>query len=109
MPIANCLINPECNSGPDDLVQLWAEASGKSAKHMTVNIQQVSGQFGHHYAVTAQLFLPSIWPPKDVSALQTGLAKSLSRHFSQPLDAILVMTTIIGSGHVVENGTEVRW
>ncbi|EEX31348.1 hypothetical protein VIC_004296 [Vibrio coralliilyticus ATCC BAA-450] len=38
-----------------------------------------------------------------------GLAKALSESFSVESQNVLVMTTILSSGFVVENGREVTW
>ncbi len=51
MPIANCLVTKkryqEAKSS-DSLIELWASESGKSSKHMTVNIIKSSEQQGTH-------------------------------------------------------------
>lgn len=109
MPIANCIVAPDISKGEGDLLALWAECSGKSASHMTVNLLSSQAQFGNPYAVVANLYLPSLWSAEDVSALQLGLAKSLAEYFKVDIERLLVMTHIIDSGRVVDAGQEVVW
>ena len=109
MPIANCFVTSECQSGSGSLIELWAEEAGHSSEHMTVNIVTGSQQFGNGYSVMATLYLPSVWSPSDVSSLQLGLARALSKYFKRPSSDVHVMTTIVDSGMVVEKGREAHW
>lgn len=109
MPIANCIISSECQQSSNDLVKMWAAESGQSAEHMTVNIIISKEQIGKKYGVVATLFLPSVWSDSDISSLQTSLAKVLANHFSLPLRQVLVISNIVNSGMVVENGQIVCW
>lgn len=109
MPIANCFIRPECQAGSGNLVQLWASESGMAAKHMTMNLVKAEQQFGAQYKVMANLWLPSLWSAPDISALQIGLARALASYYELPIAEVLVVTQIIESSRVVENGLEVSW
>ncbi len=109
MPVANCIVSPDCVPGTADLAELWAEESGCSAEHMTINIITGNQQFGRQYSVMANLYLPSLWSSEAMSALQTGLAGALSVYFTLSAEEILVITQIIDSGNVVENTKEVDW
>ncbi|SFG11376.1 hypothetical protein [Neptunomonas qingdaonensis] len=109
MPIANCFVTSNSQQGTTNLVELWAEESGKSSEHMTINIMYSQQQIGNQYAVMANLLLPSIWSASDISSLQIGLARALAKYFSLNLSEVHVTTTIISSGRVVENGEEVHW
>ena len=110
MPIANCIVSPDCCSTvQESLSFLWARESGKSEEHMTINVTQYDRQFGKSYPVMANLLLPSAWPVEDVSRLQSGLAQALSLFFSLPVSRIHIVTLIVQSGHVVENGHRIQW
>jgi hypothetical protein len=109
MPIANCIITAECSKRSGNLIELWSKASGISSKHMTINIVTSSEQLGNQYKVMAHLWLPSIWPTADISSLQLGLAKALSKHFSLAIHDVHVITMLITSGLVVESGQEMIW
>jgi hypothetical protein len=88
---------------------MWANESGKSADHMTINVMPSSQQFGKKYAVMANLLLPSIWSLEDISLLQVGLAKALAVNFGVALSTVHIVTSVIGSGLVVEDGKEIQW
>jgi hypothetical protein len=109
MPIANCILAPGCELGGENLISLWADESAQSAQHMTVNIIRGSTQLGNRYQVMATLLLPSIWSKADVSSLQTGLARALARYFQVAISEVQVVTTIVESGMVVEDGEEIQW
>lgn len=109
MPIANCIVSVDKIGDVDLLVARWAQESGESTAPMTVNIIRAAAQGGQRYAVMATLYLPSCWSPASVSALQLGLARALAAHFAVAASAVQVISHILPSGRVVENGEEVRW
>jgi hypothetical protein len=111
VPIATCfirdgLITPVEVAG---LTGLWAEDSGVSEEHMTVNLVAGTRQEGAPYAIMAFLYLPSLWSSEDVGRLQVGLAKALCRGFAVDPADVQVITSIVASGHVVEDGDTQRW
>ena len=112
MPVAHCVITPDCAErldGARDLAAMWGAEAGKPDDELTVNLVVGVLQSGRDYPIVASLYLPSLWADDDVSALQTGLARALSRAFDVTADSVLVMTTILEPGHVVDAGREVRW
>ena len=109
MPIANCIVASGCQQGSSDLVELWANESGQPSEHMTVNIIFSHDQVGAKYGVMATLSLPSIWSDAGISQLQLGLAKALATHFDLSLSEVHVVTSVVTSGLVVEEGEEVHW
>jgi hypothetical protein len=111
MPIANCFVGEDVLEGAEieRLVPLWAEESGVGGEHMTINVVSRSFQEGAGYEVMAFLFLPSLWVPEDVRRLQLGLASALRRAFEVQAGEVQVLTSIVESGHVVENGEIVEW
>lgn len=109
MPIANCIVSPAHQQCLGNIIEAWAEESGKPIEHMTVNITNSNQQFGNEYAVMANLLLPSMWSSSEVSSLQIGLAKALAKNFKVSIKQIHVVTSIINSGMVVEGGQELTW
>ena len=59
--------------------------------------------------VMASPFLPSLWSKQDVNSLQTVLAKALVEYFYVTAKGVHVITSIVDSGMVVENGAFVEW
>lgn len=109
MPIANCFISPSCPLGKGNLVDIWANHSAQSSEHMTVNFIESKAQFGNEYFVMANLYLPSVWSSASISSIQIGLSKSLAEYFNITIDQVQVITSIVSSGMVVEDGQEIKW
>ncbi len=109
MPIANCVILELEAINLDGIIEQWASYAGISASEMTLNFVEGGYQKGKHYKVMATLYLPSIWSQPQLDAIQTGLSKALSISFSCRERDIHIITMIIESGHVVENGEIQRW
>ncbi|CAM3536928.1 hypothetical protein VA7868_03929 [Vibrio aerogenes CECT 7868] len=111
MPIAHCILSPDLQpaENPPDLIGRWGKYAGKETSDMTVTFTRSEKQFGHPYAVIATLFLPSLWSASAMNALQTGLSEALAVCFSIEPAQILVMTSVIESGLVVEGGEVVMW
>ena len=109
MPIANCFVA----SVPDDLdtseiVAEWSNRSGIDSDEMTINLLEAH-QTGKRYAVMAWLYLPSIWPDDAVVVLSEGLAAALADAFVVEPSSVQVVTSIVASGFVVEDGGTVNW
>ncbi len=112
MPVANCIITPACqerSASSGNLIELWANESNKSSEHMTINIVVSSEQLGNKYSVMANLQLPTMWSSGDVSLLQTGLARALEQYYQLASGDVHVITSLVSSGRVVENGKEIHW
>ena len=114
MPIANCIISSEyldLDDNSKDLIRLWVEYSGiqQAGPEMTVNMISSNSQKGKEYAVMATVLLPSIWSKNEISALQKGLARALSAYYSLPNEQVFITTSIVDTGLVVENGSEITW
>jgi len=109
MPIANCVISSDCLPGVGDLIELWSRESGQSKEHMTVNLVTGTQQHGKKYAVMATLWLPSIWSKTEISSLQSGLARALATYHGIALSEVHVITQLVNSGMVVEEGNLMQW
>ena len=57
----------------------------------------------------AFIHLPSLRTSEQVGRLQVGLARALARGFAVAPGEVLVVTSIIESGHVVEGGETQAW
>jgi hypothetical protein len=109
MPIANCFLARKLEeSDAHAIVATWAQRSGIDAAEMTVNVVNAK-QGGKAYAVMAWLYLPSMWSEDDVVALGEGLAAALAEVLNIGVSEVQVLTTIVSSGLVVENGETLRW
>lgn len=109
MPIANCFIGlVEEDLDPDVIVDAWSKRSGISSDEMTVNLIPMRAG-GKRYAVTAWLYLPSLWSAQEITALGEGLAAALAVTFGVEPSAVQVVTSIVQSGSVVEAGETLRW
>ena len=111
MPIANCFVRDGVTSGADvqGLTGVWAEESGIGDEHMTINLIAGTLQDGAAYGITAFLYLPSLWSADHVRQLQVGLASALARGFAVDPVEVQVITSIVESGHVVQNGQTQEW
>ncbi len=112
MPIAHCILGPDIklDTSPVSLiVERWADYAGISGEHMTLTLTQSDAQFGLCYRLMATLYLPSLWSSEDVGILQLALARSLADCFDCSPASVHVITTIIQSGFVVEDGEIVKW
>ena len=109
MPIANCIVLPDCSAKEGDLIDMWARESGVAPDHMTVNVIESQQQFGNSYKVMATLYLPTLWSEEKTNALQLGLATSLVQYFGVAPNEVHVITTVVDSGFVVENMKIERW
>jgi hypothetical protein len=111
VPIANCFVRGELPADVDveGLIALWSEESDVGPEEMTINLIAGARQGGSSYRLMAMLFLPSLWSPDAMRRLQRGLAAALSRGLELPLADVHVITSIVDSGHVVENGETQEW
>jgi hypothetical protein len=111
VPIANCFLRGEhpAEADVDRLIALWSEESDVGPEEMTINLIAGARQGGSSYRLMALLFLPSLWSRDAVDRLQRGLAAALSRGLGLSPSDVHVITSIVDSGHVVENGQTQEW
>ncbi|MEC7521638.1 MAG: hypothetical protein VYE22_17285 [Myxococcota bacterium] len=106
MPIARCLVTHL----PDaDLVTAWSRHAGVGPEHMTLQLVRVDAQQGRPYDAIAWLSLPTVWSDEAVDRLQLGLARALAEGLDAAPDRVMVMTSMIASGRVVEGGEIVHF
>lgn len=106
MPVAQCFLArlPEV-----DLVERWSSHAGVGPEHMTLQLVEVDAQQGRPYEAVAWLHLPALWSEERVERLQLGLARALAEALDVPADQVMVLTSIVPSGRVVEGGRIVRF
>ena len=112
MPIANCLVKRDIYESvacERSVVEIWSSHSGVKPDYMTVNFIELLGQHGCAYEVMANLYLPSLWSNSDIGKLQVSLAKALAEYFKTDPGKVHVITQVVGSGMVVENGEIAEW
>ncbi len=111
MPIANCFCKRDeiSKEKSEKIVSDWAEIAGVDEKEITVNFIHNYSQFGQSSVVLANLYLPSLWSEETIKRIQLGLMEILSKYLEIDKNEIFIMTSIINSGHVVENGNVVDW
>ncbi|NVJ61962.1 MAG: hypothetical protein HWE27_16340 [Gammaproteobacteria bacterium] len=109
MPIVYCYTTLDLPDASNELVEQWSSLSGISSEEMTVNFVELNEQVGKQYDVMAQLFLPDLWNEADINRLQIGLAEAISEVVKVSIKGVHVITQIVTSGTVVENGKVLTW
>jgi hypothetical protein len=112
MPIATLIVRedaPELAVPLSAVVDRWSAASGVTADYMTVNMLPRARQAGARYAVMAFLYLPTLWSAGKVDTLQLSLAQALAECFTVAPDSVQVVTTMVESGHAIEDGRIQTW
>lgn len=111
MPIATCFIknNKISKQQWDTLSAEWAQRIGVDVKDICLTMVTGFIQSGQTYEALVQLSLPSLWAKEDIKTIQMELLSLLSELLKVSSDQIFILTTIIQSGHVVENGKVVKW
>jgi hypothetical protein len=110
MPIANCIVN---NFGLPLIdyqlvVNEWADEIPTKRENITLSFIAGS-QYGNKYKMLVNLYLPSVWKSGEVERIQLTLLNTLIKHLNLNKEEIFVLTSIIHSGHVVENGEIQNW
>jgi hypothetical protein len=55
------------------------------------------------------LYLPDFWTPDEVKDIQAGLLETVCKCLHVKRERVFIVTTLITSGHVVEDGKIVSW
>ena len=110
MPIAYCFVKekllPEVSI--DQIVNALATEAAMNPNDITVNLVAVQ-QVGNPYPVMINLYLPAVSSAEDVQNIQLALHKVVTDHFQVLNNEVFIMTSLIQSGHVVENGRTMEW
>lgn len=111
MPIANCFIKESevALDGLDLLVTEWASKIGTDVNDITMTFVPVLKQAGQTYSVLINLYLPDFWSGDDVKGIQISLLDSVCKCLNVKADRIFILTMLISTGNVVENGKIVSW
>ena len=111
MPIANCYIkNKQVSQGElEELAGKWAEKLHIDIKDICLTVLTDFTQVGQQYEVMINLFLPSLWAEEDVKKIQKTLLELLKSYLKINSSEIFLITSIVQSGHVMENGKIAEW
>lgn len=93
----------------DTLVVEWANEIAVNIKDININLIETKIQAGNEYKIIANLYLPSLWNDEDISHIQLSLGRLIIKHLNLTLKDVFIMTSIIQSGNVVENGNTKKW
>jgi hypothetical protein len=55
------------------------------------------------------LFLPTVWDKSSIERIQINLDQVLKKHLKLKNEDVFIITNIVQSGNVVENGQVVNW
>lgn len=109
MPIATCHTDASLGTlDTDAIVKAWSRHAAIASDEMTVHVVQGSWG-GRRYSAIAHLLVPSIWTTDESTRLSLGLASALTEILDTAPNSVLVTTTVLESGSVVENGAVVCW
>jgi len=111
MPIANCFVKEKQIAQEDiqDLAEKWASEVNIDVKDICVTFIPDCIQVGQQYKALVHLYLPSLWSEDQVHHIQKSLLRILCEFLKVEASEVFIMTSIILSGHVVENGEVVKW
>lgn len=111
MPLATCVLSPHLKrfESNENIIELWGKYSGQPSNEMTLTFTQGGPQFGRAYAIIANLSLPSLWSDAAIRKLQLGLSQTLAEYFNVGDDQIIICTTVLKSGLVIEAGKVLEW
>lgn len=111
MPIVHCFVKQKDIPEPllDSIVKEWGMRIGVAENDICINMVNGFMQAGKSYAILANLYLPALWPDRDVRNIQQNLLEVLSGNFRVREEDIFIMTSMIQPGHVVENGQIITW
>jgi hypothetical protein len=111
MPIANCFVTEKevYLEGIDQLALEWAAKISTDVHDITINVIPSYRQVGQTYSVMVNLFLPDFWTPDEVKGIQVGLLETICRCLKVKAEKVFIITSLITSGHVVEDGKIVTW
>ncbi len=111
MPIAVCYLR---NKKPikdelDALAKKWADKINVHIRDISLTAISDFVQAGEQYSAMIHLFLPSLWPEDDIGNIQRTLCEVFREYLNADASEIFILTSIIGSGHVLENGEVAQW
>lgn len=111
MPIAICNIKNKAISNKilEPLVSKWADKIGVNIRDISITFVPNCIQFGQQYDILCNLYLPSLWEKENVNLIQNELLVVLVDAFKIQTENIFIITNIVQSGNVVENGKIVEW
>lgn len=110
MPIANCIIKNKYDFKLLDLITKELEIKlNIERKDIIINFIESYFQSGKNYDLMIFLKLPSLWKDKDIKRIEAAFVSVFSDILDISVQDIFLITEIIKSGHVVNNGDIEFW
>lgn len=111
MPIAICYTHDKIFDKPtlQRVATEWAALIEVDTKDIHISIVSPQIQAGQAYKAMVHLFLPTLWTREAVNKIQLSLHQMLMKHANLTSSEIFVITTLVPSGQVVENGCIIHW
>ena|SRR5690554_971742 len=111
MPIANCFIKDKKVTQQEfqQLAEKWASEVKVDVKDICLTFIPNGIQAGQQYNALVNLYLPSLWNDDQIKHIQKSLLRILCEFLKVESSEVFIMTFIIQSGHVVENGEIMEW
>lgn len=110
MPIAHCLVKTKVSDREaQNMAHVWASEVGVAVKDVCLTFTPIIAQGGQTYKAPINLYLPALWSTADRVHIQQSLAQILAIHLHLSPREIFLITCIVATGHVVENGEIVHW
>jgi hypothetical protein len=111
MPIAICYTNENIidNLSLQQLIAEWATLIQVDTKDIHVSMVYPQLQSGQTYKLLAHVFLPTLWTYEEVNNIQLSFHRLLMKYGGLLPADIFIITTLVPSAQVVENGSLVTW
>jgi hypothetical protein len=111
MPIATCFLKEGAITEEiiQQIAQGWATDIGVATHDVCLTVVSNYVQAGRTYAAMVHLLLPTLWQPHEVRKIQKSLAKHIASHLQVKFADIFIISSMVESGNVLENGNVVEW
>lgn len=110
MPVAVCYSKTVISTNDlEKVVDEWSELAGVAREDVSITMVNDFIRAGKDYTVVVNLFLPSLWKKNEVIIIEKGFLELLSKYMKIKKEEIFIMTLIIQSQHVIDNGDVVSW
>ena len=110
MPIANCIlrVSPDTEACEGVLGEL-SRRLDIEPENITLNFTNSDHQVGQRYDLMIHLYLPSLWTAEEAEKIGLVFIEVISKGLGVRSEDASLITTIVQSGHVIDNGTVQRW
>lgn len=112
MPIAFVYVGrgfPISQEQVEKLAGAWSSLSKISLEDITVTVQEHIHQAGGGYKAMVRLILPSLWEENDVRRISMSLNEAVVKTLHLRDEDVVIMTSIVSSGEVLDRGVILEW